>query len=547
MTVLKWSLGLLVAASAIVAVTVRLSGAVAFNPGDVLAAVGNGQVKHFTPTGTLLETLDDTTGSQFTTGMCFDSAGNLFVTNFDANLVSKFNNTGDLVSANFISGITSSPESCVVDAAGNIYVGVADGDGDIRKYDAAGTLLAQFDVATELRGSDWIDLAADQCTMFYTSEGFTIKRYDVCTSTQLSDFATGLTGNIFAFRILPDGGVLVAETSQVQRLDSSGAVVSTYIAPGGTFLFALNRDPNGTQFWTGDLFSGEVFLFNISPSGPPVSQFNAGILTALGGLAIFGELVVSQPTPTPTVLAATATATPTVPTPTPTSVPPTSTATPTATPTPPPPAGGAICRSPGFWGTHGGTEKSNSTNITQALLDAYNGANAADPLTICGTDILNTDVGSVSSALEAICVSPKGNSLLQLARQLTATALNCIITNSQEPNAVDCPGAGLEGPVCDGVPIGDFFDACNEACEAGELTVTIDSQVISCIGALECINNGGSFEFDDALGEFVCLEVADSCHDRALDQGCFDFEPSGSAGSSGACSDARKNDVNILQ
>ena len=274
--------------------------AVAFNPGDVFAAIGNGQVKHFTPTGTLVETLDDTTGSVFTAGMCFDSAGNLFVTNFSADSVSKFNNTGGLVNANFISGITSAPESCVIDTAGNIYVGVADGDRDIRKYNAAGTLLAQFDVAPESRGSDWIDLAADQCTMFYTSEGSTIKRYDVCTNTQLADFASGLTGPIFAFRILPDGGVLVAETSQVQRLNSSGAVVSTYTDPGGTTLFALNRDPNGTQFWTGDLANGNIFRFNISPSAPPVSQFNAGILTALGGLAIFGELVVAQPTPTPT-------------------------------------------------------------------------------------------------------------------------------------------------------------------------------------------------------------------------------------------------------
>ena len=204
-----------------------------------------------------------------------------------------------------------------------------------------------------------------------------------------------------------------------------------------------------------------------------------------------------------------------------------------------------ICRTPGFWGTHGGTEKSSSTNITQALLDAFNDVNDPD-LTICGTEINNTDVGSVNSALEAICVSSKGNQLLQLARQLTAAALNCIITSSAEPNGETCPSAGLTGAVCGGVSIGDIFDACNAACEAGETSVTIDSQVISCVGALDCFNNGGSFEFDEGLGEFVCLEVADSCHDRALDQGCFDFEPPGSAGSSGACNDARKNDVNIL-
>lgn len=295
------------------------SPTVAFNTGDVLAAIGSSQVKHFSPTGTFIETLNDTTGTNFTAGMCFDAAGNLYVTNFDANSVSKFNNSGGLVSANYITAINSHPESCVFDTPGNLYIGTADGNGDILKYNSSGTFVTAYDVATQSRGSDWIDLASDQCTMFYTSEGTIIKRFNVCTNTQLTDFATGLTGAIFALRILPDGGVLVAETSQVQRLNSSGGVVSTYPAPAGSgVLFALNRDPNGTQFWTGGLETGNVYKFDISPVAPPVLTFNAGIATALGGLALFGELVVSQPTPTPTgtVLptltpTATATSTPT--------------------------------------------------------------------------------------------------------------------------------------------------------------------------------------------------------------------------------------------
>ena len=84
-----------------------------------------------------------------------------------------------------------------------------------------------------------------------------------------------------------------------------------------------------------------------------------------------------------------------------------------------------ICRTPGFWGTHGGIEKSRSVNITEAVLDSFGGT-----LEICGTIINNTTLGSQNSALEAICVSPKGDSRLQLARQLTAAALNCGITNA---------------------------------------------------------------------------------------------------------------------
>src|SRR4051794_34180138 len=63
--------------------------AVPYARGDVFASVGHGQVKHFSPTGALLETLDTTTGSQFTTGGCFDTAGNFFVTDFTTSQISK--------------------------------------------------------------------------------------------------------------------------------------------------------------------------------------------------------------------------------------------------------------------------------------------------------------------------------------------------------------------------------------------------------------------------------------------------------------------------
>jgi hypothetical protein len=199
--------------------------------------------------------------------------------------------------------------------------------------------------------------------------------------------------------------------------------------------------------------------------------------------------------------------------------------------------GEEICRTPGFFGTHGGVEKTGSTNITLALLNAYNAANDPD-LTICGRTITNTTVGSVNSALEAICVSPKGNSVLQLARQLTAAALNCILTNGGD--GVDSC-VSLTGDVCAGVSIEDVFNACNTACAAGDVTATIDSTEVNCIEVIDCFNNGGE-TFIPIIG---C--IGDSgCHDRELDNGCVDFSPPGPAGSPRACNDARKNDVIIL-
>ncbi len=65
--------------------------------GSVLVATGTSEVQVFSPTGTLLETLNDGSGATYTTGMVFDGAGNLYVTNFDSQNISKFDSNGNLV------------------------------------------------------------------------------------------------------------------------------------------------------------------------------------------------------------------------------------------------------------------------------------------------------------------------------------------------------------------------------------------------------------------------------------------------------------------
>jgi hypothetical protein len=332
-------IGFLTLAVVLVVGLVASTAEAQFNSGDVLAGVGAGKIKRFNPAGTLQQTLNSGTTSTDTTGMCFDSSGNLFGTLFTIDQVAKYNNTGALLGP-FGTGY-SSPESCVV-AGGNIFFGQADST-QIKKLDASGFLITNFTVAVGPLGTDWIDLAADQCTMHYTSEGSAIKQFNVCTNTQLADFATGLPGgDCFAHRIRPNGEEMVACTTQIHRISPAGTILQSYAVSGFTpaegFVFALNLDPDGTTFWTGGYHSGNVYRINIA-SGAQVTSWNAGILgISLAGLAVVGEIVVSQPTPTPTgtVLA---TATPTT-TPTATPTPP-ATATPTsppatATPTSPP-------------------------------------------------------------------------------------------------------------------------------------------------------------------------------------------------------------------
>lgn len=105
-------------------------------------------------------------------------------------------------------GYSSLPESILFDAAGDAYVGQAGGTADILRFDGAGLPRASYNVPIERRGSDWMDLAIDQCTMYYTSEGPSIKRFDVCADAALPDL-TGVLTEAYALRILPGGqGVL---------------------------------------------------------------------------------------------------------------------------------------------------------------------------------------------------------------------------------------------------------------------------------------------------------------------------------------------------
>jgi hypothetical protein len=277
-----------------------LANGVPLKNGEVLVSVGNGLVKHFDPSGTLLDTLNTTTGSSATTGMCTDTSGNLFVTDFSTLDISEFDPGGNLVAATWVSSYPGkNDESCTPDADNNVYVGGPGSYNNIIEYDPSGTKIGTFPVTVDSSGTfgvDWVDLAANQCDILYTDEGSLIKRFNVCTITQLPDFASGLPAPCYELRIRPNGEVMVACGSEGLRLDSSGTVLQTYTIPGTTQLFALNLDPDGTSFWTGDKgdSSGMIYHVDIS-TGAILGQFASSPTTAgVGGLYIVGGIVVSQ-------------------------------------------------------------------------------------------------------------------------------------------------------------------------------------------------------------------------------------------------------------
>ena len=270
--------------------------------GDVAVAVGNSQVKVFSPTGVLLETLNDGSGTPFTTGMVFDGSGNLYVTNFGAGNISKFDANGSLVSSSFMTA-SNIPESILINQAGNFLVGGPSSTPTILQYSSAGgapTATYSVQGGNGTGGTDWADLGADQNTLLYDGEGNRILSYNLATHTQNAPFATGLPGSsVFEFRIIPSGSfsgdVLAADSSEALLLNGSGSIIKTYTLPGNNGAdFALNLDPNGTDFWTAD-DAGTVWEVNIA-TGAIDQQWNSGS-TSTFGLVVAGQLTAGGPPP----------------------------------------------------------------------------------------------------------------------------------------------------------------------------------------------------------------------------------------------------------
>jgi hypothetical protein len=168
----------------------------------------------------------------------------------------------------------------------------------------------------------------------------------------------------------------------------------------------------------------------------------------------------------------------------------------------------AICRTPGYWKTHGA--------VSQQVI------NLAGCLEICGeviTTATASSVGNANSVLEAMCIPPRGEARLQLVRQLTAMALNCTISEF----GGDCSGD---------TSLGDLFADCNAACLS-------NTGVGDCIAAIDCFNNGGLFNETTGL----CGEnPGGSCHERALP----DTLTLGPADTPEECNAASKNQCEVI-
>jgi hypothetical protein len=270
----------------------------------------SGNIRRYTSTGTHLDTWNTQQPNGFglpNTGECFAPNGDLLATRFAFTSPILFSRHGALRNANFgfAPGLSfNRHESCVFDQSGNVYVGQAGFNGTqtdaqvpVLKFNPSGVLLDSFVLPTGPRGTDWIDLASDQCTLFYTSEDTTVRRYNLCTRSALPALIalvpTVTDEPCYALRLRPNRELMVACQEEVYRISPQGVNLQTYTRqsigetdPQG--LFALNLDPDGSSFWTAGGLSGYVYRVDIA-SGAVITSFLSGS-PGVSGLAVYDEL-----------------------------------------------------------------------------------------------------------------------------------------------------------------------------------------------------------------------------------------------------------------
>lgn len=208
-----------------------------------------------------LNVFQGATRSKYENSIVFDQAGRIYL--------------GFLGDAT--NGVGSIPNSVqgAIGSADSVAVRRVDGTHADNQPGHPFALADRFDVAQDVGGSWFVEIASDQKTLFYTSSGTKVKRFDVDANIQLADFATvpssGPRPGLRSIRLLPPGdgtgGALVANGDNVVRLDGSGNIIHTYTPTATTRAQDLDKveiTNDGQKFWVSDQYTTDLWKFQLN-------------------------------------------------------------------------------------------------------------------------------------------------------------------------------------------------------------------------------------------------------------------------------------------
>ena len=192
------------------------------------------------------------------------------------------------------------PADISFDAAGFAYIGMwTDCDGGAKKFTSEGDL-----VGTVIPGeTDWVDIAADQCTLFWQNQNEQFENdTNTCVGGTTPFFRSCFDSDEWqGMRILPDGSILSVEPPDIFRVSGTtstdcGDQLQSYDAASCTGSWSdVQLDVGGTSFWTAcfsvggpipyefDVASGQV-LRTLSTPGM-VAAVYGGFRAGLSGTA----------------------------------------------------------------------------------------------------------------------------------------------------------------------------------------------------------------------------------------------------------------------
>jgi len=304
----------------------QYAAAAPLQDGDLIASTNLGKLEVFRPDGTLVQTIE-TGAPSFQAGICWNQTmSDLRVTNSNDGSMTLLDSAVSSITYPWVSPLTT-PVDCDIGSSGNVYVLTQDLGADVVLLSPAGVQLDSFDLANSPLTSfpfaapeNAIELASDDCTLFYVGFSSNIKRYDVCTDTQLADFATVppptntfLNEFCVDLEIRANGEVITSCSDTIHRMNSDGTLAQSYpnsalvppivTAPTDVrFADPLLLDPDGTSFWTAQPLGGQVWRVDIA-SGNTLINFGIpnnpiGLLPGnVGDLEIFASSVPPEECP----------------------------------------------------------------------------------------------------------------------------------------------------------------------------------------------------------------------------------------------------------
>ena len=228
----------------------------------------------------------------FPTGLCLDSALNVFIVDSGNDRIIKFNNAGvqQLIIASTATNPTLlNPHSCVVDSTGNIFVSNNNGNGAIIKLSSAGTQVAIFttsspslnntnQIALDSAGSLFIADSNNNRVVKLSSAGVQQPVFTLASNRYPQGVAIDSQGSVYVSMNVVNAGVYATTLLSVFASDGSTLPILTTSIPDLSHLSGLWVDSSFNVF-AADTGNSRIVKFYSAQSGFVTANPYSGLNT----------------------------------------------------------------------------------------------------------------------------------------------------------------------------------------------------------------------------------------------------------------------------